>query len=190
MRVISAPHPLAAALIKRLHFRSESRVLDFAAGSGRNGDALRRAGFTVVPIRDDDTASEAAVSALTGRFDAVLSTHGLLHGVPRSIETRVRAIANRLDTGGLLFATFGSKRDSRFGRGERIDDSTFAPEAGDERGVPHAFFDREQLRALLEPYFEIESLQQQGVDDVAGSWAHRERPLAGACHWFVVGRKR
>ncbi len=189
MRVISAPHPLAAALIKRLHFRPESRVLDFAAGSGRNGDALRRAGFTVVAIRDD-AASEATVSALAGRFDAVLSTHGLLHGVPRSIEARVRVIASRLDTDGLLFATFGSKRDLRFGRGERIDDSTFAPEGGDERGVPHAFFDRHQLRALLEPYFEIESLQEQGVDDVAGSWAHRERPLAGASHWFVVGRKR
>jgi hypothetical protein len=190
VRVISAPHPLAAALIKRLHFRPESRVLDFAAGSGRNGDALRRAGFTVVAIRDDDAASEAGLSTLAGRFDGVLSTHGLLHGVPRSIEARVRAIANCLDTDGLLFATFGSKRDSRFGQGERIDDSTFAPDGGDERGVPHGYFDRDQLRALLEPYFEIESLREQGVDDVAGSWAHRERPLVGACHWFVVARKQ
>lgn len=151
---------------------------------------MRRAGFAVVAIRDDDADSEATVSALAGRFDAVLSTHGLLHGAPHSIEARVRAIANRLHADGLLFATFGSKRDSRFGRGERIDDSTFAPDDGDERGVPHAYFDRDQLRALLEPHFEIESLQQQGVDDIAGPWAHRERPLAGACHWFLVGRKR
>lgn len=188
--MISAPHPLAAALIKRLHFRPESRVLDFAAGSGRNGEALRRAGFTVVAIRDEDAASEATVSALTGRLDAVLSTHGLLHGGLRSIEARVRAIANRLDTDGLLFATFGSKRDSRFGLGERVDESTFAPDDGDERGVPHAYFDRDALLALLELHFEVESLREQGVDDIAGSWAHQERPLAGACHWFVVGRKR
>jgi Methyltransferase domain len=188
--VISAPHPLAAALIKRLHFRPESRVLDFGAGSGRNGDALRRAGFAVVTVGDDAAASEAAALALTGRFDAALSTHGLLHGSPRSVEARLRAIASRLGNDGLLYATFGSKHDSRFGRGERIDDSTFAPDDGDERGVPHAYFDREQLRALLELDFEIESLQEQSVDDVAGAWAHRELPLAGAYHWFAVGRRR
>jgi hypothetical protein len=180
---------LAAALIKRLHFSPESRILDFAAGSGRNGDALRNAGFTVVAIADEG-ASATAVSALSGRFAAALSTHGLLHGTPASIEASVRAIFQRLERDGLLYATFGSTRDARFGTGERIDDSTFAPADGDERGIAHAYFNREQLLALLAHRFEVESLTEHAVDEIVGSWAHRTRPLAGAFHWFAVGRKR
>ncbi len=188
-QVISAPHPLAAALIERLQSRPESRILDFAAGSGRNAEALRRAGFAVVTIDDDAAASEKALEALPSRFDAILSTHGLLHGSPETIGARVRSIAAHLEPGGLLYATFGSRRDARFGLGERIDDSTFAPLDGDERGVAHVYFDRQRMLALLNPLFAVESLEERGVDDVAGSWAHSQRPLRGAAHWFAIARK-
>jgi hypothetical protein len=36
----------------------------------------------------------------------------------------------------------------------------------------------------------IESLDEHGVDEVAGAWAHREHPLTGAAHWFVIAQKR
>jgi hypothetical protein len=181
---------LAESLIKRLHSSAKSRVLDFAAGSGRNGEALRRAGFTVVAIGDDAAAGDTPLVAVCERFGAVLSTHGLLHGTPAVIAARVHGIAECLDSGGLLFATFGSTSDARFGHGRRIDGSTFVPLDGDERGVAHAYFDGEQLRALLAPYFEVETLHEIGVDGVAGTWAHRERPLEGAAHWFAIARKR
>jgi hypothetical protein len=188
--VVSPPHPLAAALIERLQSRPESRILDFAAGSGRNGEALRRAGFTVVRIDDDAAASERPLANLCERVDAVISTHGLLHGTVATIAARVSSIADHLMSGGLLYATFGSTHDARFGRGERIDDSTFAPLGGDEGGIAHAYFDRERLRALLEARFDVESLNERDVDEIAGSWAHRKRPLRGAAHWFAIARKR
>jgi Methyltransferase domain len=181
---------LAERLIKRLQSRPKSRVLDFASGSGRNAEALRRAGFSVVAIADDLAASQAPLAGVTERFSAAISTHGLLHGTPSTIAARVRLIAELLYGEGLLYATFGSTRDARFGQGQRIDDWTFAPSQGDERGVAHAYFDRDRLRALLEPHFEVESLKEHSVDEVAGSWAHRERPLSGAAHWFAVARKR
>jgi SAM-dependent methyltransferase len=175
--------------MERLHSRPESRILDFAAGSGRNAEALRRAGFAVVAIDDDAAASEQALEELPNRFDAVVSTHGLLHGSCETIASRVRRIAAHLEPGGLFYATFGSTRDARFGLGERIDDSTFAPLDGDERGVAHVYFDRQGVLALLDPHFEVESIEEHGVDDVAGSWAHRERALRGAAHWFAIARK-
>jgi hypothetical protein len=181
---------LAAALIERLQSRPTSRILDFAAGGGRNGDALRRAGFTVAAIGDEAALSETPLAAARGPFEAAISTHGFLHGSTAAVAARVRAIAEALEKNGLFYATFGSTRDARFGEGRRIDDSTFAPLDGDERGVAHAFFDAERLRALLTPRFEIESLQEHGVDDVAGSRAHRERPLKGAVHWFAIARRR
>lgn len=188
--MMSAPHPLAERLIERLHSVPDSRILDFASGRGRNAQGLRRAGFTVVPIPDDAAASAASLRNVGQGFRGVLSTHGLLHGTPSTVAARVRAIARCLVNGGLLYATFGSTRDARFSQGERIDDSTFAPIDGDERGVAHVYFDRDRLLAILEPYFVVESLSEHRVDDVAGSWAHRERPLDGAAHWFAIARKR
>jgi len=185
-----APHPLAERLIERLQDKPKGFVLDFASGSGRNGEALRRAGFTVVTVPDRAAADAAALTSLRQRFAAVVSSHGLLHGDLASIRDRVRAIANALEDDGLLYATFGSTQDARFGRGVRVTDATFAPADGDERGIAHTYFDREGLLALLEPEFEAESLDQQRVDDVAGRWAHPTRPLAGAVHWFAVARKR
>jgi hypothetical protein len=190
LRVISAPHPLAAALIERLQPRLGSCVLDFGAGSGRNGEALRRGGFRVATIGDDAAMSETPLASVRGPFDAVISTHGFLHGNRAAVAARVHAVAGVLARGGLFYATFGSTRDARFGAGRRIDDSTFALLDGDERGIAHVYFDRELLRALLTPHFEIESLREQGVDEVAGSWAHRRRPLEGAVHWFAIARRR
>ncbi len=187
---MSSAHPLAERLIERLQSQRNIRILDFATGIGRNAEVLRRAGFTVVTLSDDAAASDLPLADERARFGAVLSTHGLLHGPARSIGSRVRSISEHMEPGGWLFATFGSTRDARYGRGERIDESTFAPTDGDERGVAHAYFERRQLRALLEPSFELETLEEHGVDAIAGRWAHSKRPLEGAAHWFVVARRR
>jgi hypothetical protein len=187
---MSAPHPLAEGLILRLPAGVETRVLDFAAGSGRNSQALRRAGFTVVTVGDAAAASDQPLAGETTLFDAVISTHGLLHGTFTEIDLRLQAIAAHLVDGGMLFATFGSTADARFGHGLRIGDCTFAPLDGDERGVPHVYFDRDGITALLERHFAIESLDTKCVDELAGRWAHPQQPLRGAVHWFASARKR
>lgn len=187
---MSSAHPLAERLIERLQSQRNIRILDFATGIGRNAEALRRAGFTVVTLSDDDAASDLPLGEAPERFGAVLSTHGLLHGRAASIASRLRSISEHIERRGWLFATFGSTGDARYGRGEQIDESTFAPIDGDERGVAHAYFDRAQLRALLEPSLELESLEEHSVDGIAGRWAHSQWPLEGAAHWFVIARKR
>lgn len=179
-------HPLAVRLIERLRPRHDARVLEFASGSGRNAAALRGAGFAVVTVSDASAVSPAPFAGIADRFAAALSTHGLLHGTPAIIAARLQEIAALLEPSGLLYATFGSTRDARFGRGEQIDAATFAPLDGDERGVAHAFFDRDHLTALLAPDFAVESLEEHAVDDVAGRWAHQERSLERAVHWFVT----
>jgi len=188
-RTIARAHPLARRLVERLRRGRQGRVLDFAAGNGRNGAALRAAGFTVVSIDDARAGSQAPLAGLTGRFAAVVTTHGLLHGSPGAIEARLDAIAEAMHGSGLLYATFGSSRDARFGKGECLGATTFAPHDGDERGVAHTYFDRDGLEALLQRRFSVESLEEHAVDDAAGTWAHEERALAGAVHWFAVVSK-
>lgn len=172
------PHPLALALIDRLHARPRAVVLEVGAGSGRNTRALRDAGFTVVGL-DDAVAAAGA-----------LSTHALLHGTPSSISELVGRIAERVERGGVLFATFGSTRDARYGQGRFIEERVYAPEGGDEPGVLHTYFDESGVRELLQADWAIESLHEPNVDEIAGSWAHQEQPLHEAVHWFVVATRR
>ena len=177
------------ALIERLHAVDGARVLDFACGRGRNTAALRAAGIAVVAV-DDAAAAAEPLRVVSEPFDAVISTHGLLHGTPDAIESGVRAIAERLRIGGFLYATFGSSRDERFGHGQELGGWTFAPLDGDESGVPHTYYDRDRLTAMLAPYFHIESLEEVGVDETAGRWAHSAHPLRGAVHWFAIARRQ
>ena len=186
----AAAHPLTRRLIKRLENDPGARILEIGTGGGRNLRALNAAGFVVVSLDDARAASPDAIAAAGNEFGAVISTHALLHGNSESLPDTMRLIALALEPGGLLYATFGSSRDARFGRGERIDEFTFAPTDGNERGVPHVYFDEPRLRALLEPLFEIEALEEQDVDRIVGRWAHQQQPLSGAVHWFAIARRR
>jgi hypothetical protein len=175
-----SPHPLTKALIDRLRARRGAAVLEIGSGSGRNTRALASAGLRV--YAPEDAPAEPCAAAL--------ATHALLHGTPQSIAAQLAAIARRLEPGAPLYATFGCVRDARYGEGERLEEFVYAPVDGDERGVAHAFFDQPRLRALLCGEWAVESIEERVVDDVAGRWAHRERPLAGAVHWFVVALRQ
>ena len=175
---VRPPHPLALELIERLRSRPGAIVLEIGRGSGRNTRALEAAGFTVV----DPGAQTAAAAAL--------STHALLHGTPASIAELLSTVAQLVEPNGAFYATFGSVRDARFGQGVALAENVFAPEAGDESGVAHTYFTEDALRGMLERSWAIESLEEVGVDEIAGSWAHRERPLAAAVHWFLRARRR
>jgi len=165
------------------------RVLDFCAGRGRNTAALRAAGFEVVAVSDEAADRDGALLESAGSIDAVVSTHGLLHGTLDAIAARLVRLAQCLRGSGTLYATFGSVDDARFGRGTRIAAATFAPLDGDERGVAHTYFTRLEIETLLFAHFAIDCLEERRVDDVAGKWAHAERPLSNAVHWFAIAHR-
>lgn len=178
----SGPHPLAQRLLDEL--RGGGLVLEIGPGSGRNTRALQERGALVTSVAPD----QAEFAHLGGSFDAVLSTHALLHGTPPSIEAvAARAIA-LMRPGAKLYATFASTRDARFGTGQRISEHAYAPLDGDEAGVVHSYFNAEEVRELLRPLRVLEVTEVR-VDEVAGRWAHQSAPLSGAYHWFAVAQK-
>ena len=174
------PHPLALELIERLGERHHAPILEIGRGSGRNRSALEAAGYNVIDV--DEPATTPAAAAI--------STHALLHGSPQEIAATLSRIVQRLERGAVFFATFGSQRDARYGEGTRLGPLTFAPESGDEAGVPHTYFDETELRRLLERDWIVESLEERNVDRIAGSWAHQKRPLKDSIHWFARLMKR
>jgi hypothetical protein len=171
------PHPLALELIDSLRSRPGATVLEVGRGSGRNTRALEAAGLRVIGLDDGSLAA------------AALSTHALLHGTPRSISILLERIAAHVEPKGTIFVTFGSVRDARYGAGRFVEDGVYAPDAGDELGVEHAYFDEIGVRRLLEPDWALRSLTEIAVDTIAGSWAHQERPLRGAVHWFAIASR-
>ena len=173
---IRPPHPLCLALIERLRERPGAAIFEIGAGSGRNTRALEAAGF--------------AVNDGVGPFAGALSTHALLHGTPDDIREQLAVIARALEPGAPFYVTFGSVHDARYGEGTTLAPFTFAPTEGDEIGVAHAFFDESRLRALLDEHWIVEDLHEHNVDDVAGTWAHEQRPLHNSVHWFALLQKR
>jgi len=173
------PHPLATALATALPHGA--RVLVVGAGDGRNRPPLRAAGLLV----EEAAAADALLAAFPGPYAGVLSTHGLLHGTRRTIEQRLGVLATRLAPGGRLHATFGSTSDPRCGTGTPVEGDGWSPRDGEERGVPHAYFDTEAIALALRA-FRVLRAHEQFVGDVVGRWAHPEsvsrRP---SVHWFV-----
>lgn len=162
----------------------DARVLEIGAGTGRNTEALRAAGFEI-----DSIADGAPIPVRENHYDGALTTHALLHGTPGTIAASLDGIAHALKPGAPLHATFASTLDARFGKGQRISKHVYATESGDEAGVPHVYFSAEELRSLLEVNYDIESIQETAADDILGTWAHRE-PLRGVVHWFVRAVKK
>jgi len=173
------PHPLALALIERLRHSPAPIVVELGAGSGRNTRAMTAAGITVLTPGPHTVKAQGAIA-----------THALLHGTPAGIAQQLETLAGQLCAGAPLYGTFGSVRDARFGWGDEIEPHVYATRDGDEAGVMHTFFDERRLRGLLEPLWEIESLREVDVDEIAGTWAHGNDPLRGAVHWFAVATKR
>jgi hypothetical protein len=180
------PHPLAERLIARYRDAAlAGPVLEIAAGAGRNTSALRAAGLPVVATRDDDSYTQ--LPGGRNAYAAALSTHGYLHGSTDKLRSGFGELLRVLRAGAPVFITLGSINDARFGYGLPLDDRTYAPGDGPEKGIPHAYFEREGIAEILRG-FTLESADEVAVDEVVGRWAHApvERGLR---HWFVVARK-
>jgi len=199
-------HPLAVELGAMLAGETGPRLLMLGIGNGRNVAPFVRSGVRVDAVEEDSArardaslrfegnaririarADYAGPYPYAGTYSGALSTSALLHGTPASLRAALAAVHLRLKRGAPLFATFGSTRDPRFGTGRRIDESTFAPDRGDEAGVPHAFFDEARLRALLVDFGDLDVGESSAAQTV-GRWAHPSDSTEGIVHWFVRAR--
>jgi hypothetical protein len=201
-----APHPLALRLRAEIRAgRASGPVIILGSGSGRNIPPFLGGGLTLTTVDDDPersasvrrrfagrseitwvTSSYAQLPNVPGAYGAALSTHALLHGTRAKTKSIFAEIFRVLRPNAPLFVTLGSIHDARYGVGEAIDISSFAPTEGGEHGVPHVYFEEEGVRDLASR-FVIESLDEVDADALVGRWAHSGD--AGRRHWFLAARK-
>jgi hypothetical protein len=178
-------HPLAQRLYESVT-KGSGPIVVVGDGRGRNSRALGEAGLSVVAIPDE--ASYTQLEFPARHFAGALSTHAYLHGTAAKIRLGIAELARVLQAGAPAFLTFGSIQDVRYGFGDALDANTFAPGEGPEKGVPHAYFDRDGILEVLRP-LSIASLEEVNVDAIVGKWAHLEDEPPGKVHWFAVVRK-
>lgn len=182
----SGAHPLAERLIAAAAERPlDGPVIEVGTGSGRNTRVLVEARIPVTGIPDNTPYTQLEYPRET--FGAALSTHAYLHGTSAKVRAGIGELRRVLQPDAFAYITLGSLRDARYGLGMPLDERSFAPGAGDEVGIPHAYFDRDGVTEVMAGYA-VESLDEVEVDEIVGRWAH-EDDVGGLVHWFVVARR-
>jgi ubiquinone/menaquinone biosynthesis C-methylase UbiE len=146
------------------------RVLDLGCGAGRHTILLGKASFQVVAL----DISETALKTLEGRlktasianvtlvkhemlklpfiddyFDGVICTNVLHHGRLVEIKRSIREIHRVLRGGASAFVVALSMADYRRGNGRRLERNTYLFTYGEERGIIHHFFSRQELHSCF-----------------------------------------
>ncbi len=175
--------PEVPKLVSLLRSHEHARILDLGCGAGRHVAHLARAGFAVWGLDAapdaiakarkvlDDEGLSATLDARNmndlplpfedGFFDAVIATRAINHNFFAAIRRIATEIDRLLARGGYLFLQVGAysaekESPSFLDEFEEPEPRTFIPLAGDEQGVPHHTFTREELDDLFPGYRVIE----------------------------------
>jgi SAM-dependent methyltransferase len=194
------------------------RVLDLGCGVGRHVYLFASQGFEVYGIDHSETGLETCrrrlhAEGLTadlrlgdmgtipfpdGFFDAVVAFNSIYHGLAVEVDAGVELVRRKLRAGGLCCATFLSRDNRLYGKGDPLEPHTFADPrmyrelfGGDgESGVTHHFSSAEEVRHFFRAY-EIESLDHEelrlalpGRDGAAPTWL----PIRRSYFWHIVAR--
>lgn len=151
-----------------LKVNNVKRVLDLGCGAGRCVIYLVQNGFEVFGIDISEEGIRKAKERLKERnltadlrigsiyntlpyednfFDAVISIKTIYHGTIEDIRKTIKEIERVLKPGGLVFITAIRKKWRKpYPHYKEIAPRTYVPMEGEERGVPHYYFNKKLLR--------------------------------------------
>jgi ubiquinone/menaquinone biosynthesis C-methylase UbiE len=189
----SPPLPVVVDFANDLKREGAKRVLDLGCGAGRHSILLGKAGFRVVAL----DVSETALKMLDGRlktdsidnvtlvkhemwelpfiddyFDGVICTNVLHHGKLVQIKQAAGEVHRVMKNGASAFVVALSAADFRRGNGRRLEPNTYIFTKGEERGIIHHFFLREELQSFFGK-FEVVSFEERLIPvEQGGNRAH------------------
>jgi ubiquinone/menaquinone biosynthesis C-methylase UbiE len=189
----SPPLPVVAYFAEDLKREGAKRVLDLGCGAGRHSILLGKTGFQVVALDVSETALKALEARLKtasidnvtlvkhemhelpfvdNYFDGVVCTNVLHHGRLVEIKRAIRELHRVMRRRSSAFVVVLSAADFRKGNGIRLERNTNVFTRGEERGIIHHFFSREELRSCFRS-FRIVSFEERFIPvDEGGNRAH------------------
>jgi hypothetical protein len=85
-------------------------------------------------------------------FNGIFCWDALHHNTIKNIKTTIDIIYNSLVGGGLFMASLVSIHSGRTEKGKQIEPNTYINDQGLESGVPHHYFDEQEIRSLFQSY--------------------------------------
>ena len=112
-------------------------------------------------------------------FDIIISMYVIHHNPLADLRLTVREIYRLLHPGGLILLVIPSTRGFRHGRGQQIEPGTVIPDIGQDRGIPHHYFDLAEIAREFSDYVIREIRLDEEVND--------DGYLSS--HWFIRAEK-
>ncbi|HZY47351.1 MAG TPA: class I SAM-dependent methyltransferase [Candidatus Bathyarchaeia archaeon] len=190
---VSPPLVEVVEFAKDLKRKNARLIFDLGSGAGRHSIFLAKQGFQVVAL----DISETALKILEGRlrrvrignvtlvrhsmldlpfvddyFDGIVCTNVLHHGLAGEVRQAAREIHRVMKKGAQGFLVALSIADFRRGNGQKLEENTYVFTKGEERGIIHHFFTRNELESCLRQ-FRIASFKERLIPlEQGGNRAH------------------
>ncbi len=179
-RVFLESHPDMERLSELSKEKGIKRILDLGCGTGRHLLFFSKKGFEVYGMDASPKALKIAKEWLSEEninvdiqlnrmelkfpyddnyFDAIISIQVIHHNLIKDIIFTVKEIERILRPKGLIFITFpkigvGSKLDKW--ELKEIEQGTYIPQTGQEKGLPHHFFTLDEIHQVFRAFELIE----------------------------------
>src|SRR5712691_4676894 len=186
----SPPLPVVVDFANDLKREGAKRVLDLGCGAGRHSVLLGKQGFQVVALDISETALKTLESRLKTAsianmtvvkhemwelpfiddyFDGVICTNVLHHGKLVQIKQATKEVHRVMKEGASAFVVALSTADFRNGNGRKLGPNTYVFTEGEERGIIHHFFPRQELQSCFRE-FEIVSFEERLIPVEEGGY--------------------
>jgi len=197
------PAPSVMRFIETCRPGEGKRALDLGTGIGRHALAIAENGFHVLALDESQTAIDTLRNTAKERglsidtmvsdyfqanlapdsFDIIVAYNVIYHGDYGFFLRSVDLCGRILRKGGQLFFTCPTRRDGKYGSGEKVAEHTYRSQNSLHPGDVHYFADEETLRSVLDG-FEIVSL-----DRVEHDWDH-DGVIQFSSNWEVIAQKK
>ncbi|MFX1390427.1 MAG: class I SAM-dependent methyltransferase [Promethearchaeota archaeon] len=175
-RVFNEAHPDMEKIASLFKENKVKKILDIGFGTGRHIIFFARMnfdmyGFDASPkglsltkqwLAEEGLEAELIVHRMEkifpyedNFFDAIISIQVIHHNLMKDIIITVKEIERVLKKGGLIFITFPKlKERADFDEWnlEEIEEGTYDPQSGSEKGLPHHFFTLEEIHEVFSSF--------------------------------------
>lgn len=165
-------HPLFKQFLEHSEFTLK-HALDIGCGTGKYLKLLQAGGFRTDGLDSSQTAVEMTKKELGGgseilcadmfghkipkdRYDLILSISTIHHGTKEQVRGLVSNIHEAIAKNGKIFITLpdlaSGKKWHTFKEHREIAEGTYAPMSGPEKGLPHSFYEENEVRELFSKF--------------------------------------